>query len=180
MERGFNLSGKQSKIHTRIIKYHPIPVKWQNSISITNNQSIIPILIRTGGATGNSLYSVGMATNWFYYFGAFQGSKNPPANAGDSGGFIPWVGMMPWGRKWQPTPVFLPGESHGHRRLVGYSPWGRKESDMTTMRAHGCHIATHAQGRTCETVHCDMVHSRKNLGKSHKCYQIIYYKKVYK
>ena len=36
-----------------------------------------------------------------------------------------------WGRKWQPTPVFLPGESHGQRTLVGYSPWGRKESDTT-------------------------------------------------
>ena len=34
-------------------------------------------------------------------------------------------------RKWQPTPVFLPGESHGRRSLVGYSPWGRKESDTT-------------------------------------------------
>ena len=37
----------------------------------------------------------------------------------------------PWRRKWQSTPVFLPGESHGQRSLVGYSPWGRKESDMT-------------------------------------------------
>ena len=37
----------------------------------------------------------------------------------------------PWRRKWQPTPVFLPGESHGQRSLVGYSPWDRKESDMT-------------------------------------------------
>ena len=35
----------------------------------------------------------------------------------------------PWRRKWQPTPVLLPGESHGGRSLVGYSPWGRKESD---------------------------------------------------
>ena len=34
-------------------------------------------------------------------------------------------------RKWQPTPVFLPGKSHGLRILVGYSPWGRKELDMT-------------------------------------------------
>ena len=34
-------------------------------------------------------------------------------------------------RKWQPTPVFLPGKSHGWRSLVGYSPWGRKESDTT-------------------------------------------------
>ena len=36
-----------------------------------------------------------------------------------------------WRRKWQPTPVFLPGKSHGLRSLVGYSPWGCKESDTT-------------------------------------------------
>ena len=46
-------------------------------------------------------------------------------------GFNPWVGNIPWRRKWQPTPVFLPGESHGQRSLAGYSPWGCKESDMT-------------------------------------------------
>ena len=36
-----------------------------------------------------------------------------------------------WRRKWQPTPVFLPGEFPGWRSLVGYSPLGHKESDMT-------------------------------------------------
>ena len=36
-----------------------------------------------------------------------------------------------WRRKWQPTPVLLPGKSHGQRRLVSYSSWGLKESDMT-------------------------------------------------
>ena len=40
-------------------------------------------------------------------------------------GFDPWVGTIPWKRKWQPTPVFLPGKSHG-RDLVSYSPWGYK------------------------------------------------------
>ena len=45
--------------------------------------------------------------------------------------FIPWVRKIAWRRKWQPTPVHLPGESHGWRSLVGYSPWGRKESDTT-------------------------------------------------
>ena len=44
--------------------------------------------------------------------------------------FNPWVGKISWRRKWQPTPVFLPGESHGRKSLVG-SPWGCKESDMT-------------------------------------------------
>ena len=46
-------------------------------------------------------------------------------------GFNPCVGKIPWRRKWQPTPVFLPGESHGQRSLMGYSPGGHKESDMT-------------------------------------------------
>ena len=36
-----------------------------------------------------------------------------------------------WKRKWQPTPVLLPGKYHGQRSLVGYSPWGHKESDTT-------------------------------------------------
>ena len=35
-------------------------------------------------------------------------------------GFDPWVRKIPWGRKWQPTPVFLPGKSHRLRSLVGY------------------------------------------------------------
>ena len=35
------------------------------------------------------------------------------------------VMKIPWRRKWQTTPVFLPGESHGQRSLTGYSPWGR-------------------------------------------------------
>ena len=36
-----------------------------------------------------------------------------------------------WRRKWQPTPVFLPGKFHGQRNLAGYSPWGHKESATT-------------------------------------------------
>ena len=41
-------------------------------------------------------------------------------------GFNPWVGKIPWRRKWQPTPVFLPGIFHRQRSLAGYSPWGHK------------------------------------------------------
>ena len=46
-------------------------------------------------------------------------------------GFEPWVGKIPWRRKWKPTPVFLPGKSYGPWSLVGYHSWGRKESDTT-------------------------------------------------
>ena len=40
----------------------------------------------------------------------------------------------PWRRKWQPTPVFLPGKPHGQRSLAGYSPWGCKSQtdDLVT------------------------------------------------
>ena len=36
-----------------------------------------------------------------------------------------------WRRKWQPTPVFLPGESQGRGSLVGFRLWGRTELDTT-------------------------------------------------
>ena len=49
--------------------------------------------------------------------------------------FHPWVGKILWGRKWQPTPVPLPGKSPGQGSLVSYSPWGRKELD-TIERLH--------------------------------------------
>ena len=39
--------------------------------------------------------------------------------------------FMHWRRKWQPTPVFLPGESQGRQGLVGCHLWGRTESDTT-------------------------------------------------
>ena len=70
--------------------------------------------------------------NQYYAKLVFPGGSEVKAfacNAGDLGD--PWVGKFPWRRKWQPTPVFLPGESHGQRNLVGYSPRGRKESGTT-------------------------------------------------
>ena len=41
-------------------------------------------------------------------------------------GFDPWVRKIPWRRKWQPIPVFLPKKFHGQSGLVNYSPWGCK------------------------------------------------------
>ena len=50
--------------------------------------------------------------------------------------------MSMYGRKWQPTPIVLPGEFHGQRNLAGYSPWGRKESDMPQQLplTHSCNF----------------------------------------
>ena len=66
--------------------------------------------------------------------------KNLPANAGDIKrcGFDLRVQKIPWRRKWQLTPEFLPRESHGQRGLGGYSPWGGIELDMTEVTEHAC------------------------------------------
>ena len=61
--------------------------------------------------------------------------KESACSVGDTD-FDTWVRKIPWRRKWQPTPVFLPGKSHVQRSLAGYSPRGCKESDMTEHRAH--------------------------------------------
>ena len=63
--------------------------------------------------------------------------KNPPAKARDRRHrFNLWVGMIPWSRKWQPTPVFLPGKFHRQRSLADYSPKDSKESDTTELSMH--------------------------------------------
>ena len=62
--------------------------------------------------------------------------KTQPANADvKRSDFDPWVGKIPWRRKWQATRVFLPGESHGWMSLVHCVPWGCKESDTSE---HAC------------------------------------------
>ena len=78
---------------------------------------------------------------------AILGAKNLPANAGDikKYEFNPWVRKIPWRRKRQPTPVFLPGKYHGQRSLVGYRPWGRKELDMTERLSVWMHNANGLQ-----------------------------------
>ena len=52
--------------------------------------------------------------------------KNSPTSAEDVG-LIPGSGRLAWRRKWQHTPVFLPGKFHGQRGLAGYTPWTHKE-----------------------------------------------------
>ena len=50
---------------------------------------------------------------------------------------------IPWSRKGQPTPVFLPGRSHGQNSLEGYGPWGHKESDTTEVTEYTCGYTTY-------------------------------------
>ena len=75
--------------------------------------------------------------------------NNPPTSAGDTrdAGLILGLGRSPWRRKWQPTPVFLPGEFHRQRGLVGYSPWGRKESDTTEQLSTHTVLNAYSKGK---------------------------------
>ena len=67
-----------------------------------------------------------------YSFPGGSGGEESARSAGGEGrpGLGPWAGKIPWRRKWQPTPVFLPGESHGQRSLADYSPWCRRATQL--------------------------------------------------
>ena len=67
-------------------------------------------------------------------------------------GFIPWFWKISWRRKWQPTPVFLPGEFPRQRGPAGYSPWSLKESDMTSLRSS----AAQSCPTLCDPMDCSL------------------------
>ena len=53
------------------------------------------------------------------------------------------VKKISWRRKWQQTPLFLPGKLHWQKNLVGYSLWGYKEWGMTERLSPHTHTSTH-------------------------------------
>ena len=64
--------------------------------------------------------------------GAWQAAVHGVAeNRAELSDFIFTFRFRAWRRKWQPTPVFLPGESQGRGSLVGFHLWGRTELDTT-------------------------------------------------
>ena len=78
-------------------------------------------------------YSMHNLSFWDLGFPGGNSGKEPSAQwkSLKRQAFYPWVRKIPWRRKWQLTPVFLPGKVHGQRSLAVYSPWGHKESYMT-------------------------------------------------
>jgi len=87
-----------------------------------------------------------LSVNWSFSTEFTLESSNPPAwqllfptisplegklNSHVSDSFTPNSSQWYWRRKWQPTPVFLPGESQGRGSLVGCCLWGCTESDTT-------------------------------------------------
>ena len=72
---------------------------------------------------------------------------------------------LSWRRKWQATPVILPGKSHGQRSLVDYSPWDHKESD-TTERLHSLSLCLSSNSPTFGSF---LTLTSKNIFKSGHC-----------
>ena len=61
-------------------------------------------------------------------------------------GFSPWVGKIPWRRKWPPTPAFLPGEPHGQRGLAGCGPRDRKSQTRLSAPPPDLHGSSRCNG----------------------------------
>ena len=60
--------------------------------------------------------------------------KNLPASIGDRHGFDPWVGKIPWGRKWQPTPVFLEKAMAPYSSTLAWNiPWKGEPGGLESM-----------------------------------------------
>ena len=78
-----------------------------------NHVSIMPLLLNS------------VVASYLLGFPGGSDSKSVCLQCGRPG-FNPWVGKIPWRRKWQPTPVLLPGKFHGLRSLVGCNPWGHR------------------------------------------------------
>ena len=141
--------------HTRPPCPLPIPRDYSNSCPLipwchpTTSSSVVPFSshLQSFPASGSFQMSqlftsehgaLGQRKKLFYLYSLFDLASLFPGgsdgkvsayNAGDPGS-IPGWGKILWRRKWQPTPVLLPGKSH-ERSPVGYSPWGLTKSDTT-------------------------------------------------
>ena len=116
----FSFSISPSKEHPGLISFR---MNWLDLLAV---QRTLKSLLQHHGSKMSILQRSA-------FFRGFPGGSEGKASAClqcRRPGFDPWVGKILWRRKWQLTPVFLPGKSHGWS-LVGYSPWGHKELDTT-------------------------------------------------
>ena len=65
-------------------------------------------------------------------------------------GYELWVRKIIWRRKWQPTPIFLPGKCHGQRSLAGYRPQGH-EKNRTQLATKQRQIVSKPYGNSIKT-----------------------------
>ena len=106
------------------------------------------ITIETKPGPCNSMLSLGLSSTDLYAAFSYYSSGLHNWLSGEEStcqcrrlrrqAFYPWVRKIPWRRKWQPIPVFLPGKFHGQRSLADHSQWDCKEPD-TTEHSEQCH-----------------------------------------
>ena len=101
------------------------------SLELLSLRTAFAISYRSEGFPGSSVVKIHlpMQEMWVRSLGQedprkFSGKKYS-CQTGDVG-LIPGLRRSPWRRKWQPTPLLLPGKSHGQRKLAHYHPWGCK------------------------------------------------------
>ena len=103
--------------------------KRENSFKVQNHLITVLVLgCREGMAPHSS--TLAWKIPWMEEPGGLQ-SMGLPRVRHDWATSLYLLTFMHWRRKWQPTPVFLPGESEGQGILVGCRLWGRTESDTT-------------------------------------------------
>ena len=91
-------------------------------------QSLASFWLYRGAAFSSFPTSIPFSSVYLWVFpgGASGKGSTCQCRRHERHGFDLWVGKILWSRKWQLTPVFLPGKSQGQRSLAGYSPWGCK------------------------------------------------------
>ena len=91
---------------------------------------VMASLFRRGEGNGNPLQYFCLENPWMEELDRLQSMGSLRVGC-DSATSLSLFTLMHWRRKWQPTPVFLPGESQGRGSLVGCCLWSRTESDTT-------------------------------------------------
>ena len=109
---------------------------WEDSLEKGMEPTPVFLLGESHGVTNQTQLS-----NLHYYYNSDDKRRLPRWYSGKESTsqcrrhkrrrFDPCVGKIPWSRKWQPTPVFLPGKFHGQSSLTGYNSLCYKESEMT-------------------------------------------------
>ena len=130
---------RKSQHNFRIIILQELNTWWPGNdpVPSKNTRELMHTLV-TITAPSSRRWSITHRTgNILLVFPRWLLVKNPPANSGNAGS-IPGSGRSPCRRKWQLTPVFLPGKSHGQRSLVGLRYMGSQsvEHDWVTEHAH--------------------------------------------
>ena len=144
----------------------PVSPAWAGGFFTTEVPGKPIILVDSANCSPESLHSFIMATHsstlawrtpWTEEPGRLQ-SMGSLRVGHDWDTSLSLFTFMHWRRKWQPTPVFLPGESQGQRSLLGCHLWGRTESDTTdATQQQQQQVNTHTQLRvkrnSCFQIH---------------------------